>query len=417
MQLVAGIGRRAWTIGDDLVDATTRTVGYARGMGSDPDAGADGLLLRVGLTAAAAADELLLATFRQLRAPTSDEGLASTLEEAAELVAYLQRNGLFATPEQFHRPPPPAVMDVRMRRVGRTRFGHATYASPYSPGADVPGATRFARDTDNHVVHAWMLRQNVRAPWVVCLHGAGMGDPLADLFAFRAAHLHRCGFNVAIPVLPHHGPRGAGRFEVAFPTDDPAVNLHAAAQAIADVRALLSHIATTEEPAVLFGISLGAYVAAAVAALEPTLAGVIVGVPVVDISDLMRTHAPSRFLHHPLFADFCTIAQELEGITSALALPAPAPRPGTRSIWAGRADRLVRPAQVRRLIAHWGGPEVCWYAGGHMGFLTARSVHRHIDHALVATGIGEDREGRLTAVRLQQPSMTTTMGATGRIRA
>ena len=56
------------------------------------------------------------------------------------------------------------------------------------------------------------------------------------------------------------------------------------------------------------GSRLGAYVAAAVAALEPSLAGVIVGVPVVDISDLMRTHAPSRFLHHPLFADFCTIA-------------------------------------------------------------------------------------------------------------
>ncbi len=147
-----------------------------------------------------------------------------------------------------------------MRRVGRTRFGHATYPSPYLPGSGVPGAARFARDTDNHVVHSWMLRQTVRAPWVVCLHGAGMGDPLADMFAFRAAYLHRCGFNVAIPVLPHHGPRGAGRFEVAFPTEEPAVNLHAAAQAIADVRALLAYIANSDEPAVLFGISLGAYV-------------------------------------------------------------------------------------------------------------------------------------------------------------
>jgi pimeloyl-ACP methyl ester carboxylesterase len=396
VQHVAGIGRRLWTIGADLADATTRTVGYARGLGRSTDA--DGVLRRVGLTAAAAADELLLATFRQLRAPTSDEGIASTLEEAAELVAYLDRNGLLAAPEKFHRTPTPAVMESRMRRVGRTRFGHATYPSPYSPDADVPGATRFARDTDNHVVHAWMLRQTVRAPWVVCLHGAGMGDPLADMFAFRAAHLHSCGFNVAIPVLPHHGPRGAGRFEVAFPTDDPAVNLHAAAQAIADVRALLSHITLCEEPAMLYGISLGAYIAAAVAALEPTLAGVIVGVPVVDISDLMRTHAPSRFLHHPRFDDFCTIAQQLETITSALGLPAPAQHLRTRSIWAGRADRLVRPRQVRRLIAHWGDPEVCWYAGGHMGFLAARSVQRHISHALVDAGVGEDRDGRLAAV-------------------
>jgi pimeloyl-ACP methyl ester carboxylesterase len=407
VQRVAGIGRRVWTIGDDLADAASRTVAYARGLGRDPDTAADSVLRRVGLTAAAAADELLLATFRQLRAPTGDEGLTSNLEEAAGLVAYLDRNGLLATPEKFHRAPPPAVMEVRMRRVGGTRFGHATYASPYSPDADIPGATRFARDTDNHVVHAWILRQTVRAPWVVCLHGAGMGDPLADMFAFRAAHLHSCGFNVAIPVLPHHGPRGAGRFEVAFPSDDLAVNLHAAAQAIADVRALLSYITMCEEPATLFGISLGAYVAATVAALEPTLTGVIVGVPVVDISDLMRTHAPSRFLHHPLFDDFYAIAQQLEGVTSALALPAPAQSSRTRSIWAGRADRLVRPSQVRRLIEHWGDPKVCWYAGGHMGFLAARSVQRHISNALVETGVAEDRKGRLAAARLNPPWRTT----------
>jgi pimeloyl-ACP methyl ester carboxylesterase len=385
-----------WTIGADLTDAVNRTVGFARRLGHEPDA--EPMLGRARLTAAAAADELLLATFRQLRAPMSDEGLASTLEEAAELVAYLDRNGVLAAPTTFHRAPPPAAMDVRMRRVGRTRFGHATYPSPYRPSADVPGATRFERDTDNHIVHAWMLRQTVRAPWVVCVHGAGMGDPPADLIAFRAAYLHGCGFNVAIPVLPHHGPRGAGRFETAFPTEDPAVNLHAATQAIADVRALLAYIATCEERAVLFGISLGAYVAAGVAALEPTLAGVIVGVPVVDIAALMRTHAPPRFLHHPLFADFCTIAQQLEAATSALGLPTPAGSPKTRSIWAGRADRLVRPTQVRRLVAHWKDPSVCWYEGGHMGFLASRSVRGHVSRALVDAGVGEDRDGRLAAI-------------------
>jgi pimeloyl-ACP methyl ester carboxylesterase len=396
MRQAAGVVHRLWTIGEDLLDAANRTVGFARRLGNEPDA--DGLWGRVGLTAAAATDELLLTTFRQLRAPTSDEGFASTLDEAAALVAYLDRNGVLAAPETLHRAPPAAVMDVRMRRVGRTRYGHATYPSPYHPAADAPGATRFASETDNHVVHAWMLRQTTRAPWVVCLHGAGMGDPLADMFAFRAAHLHRCGFNVAIPVLPHHGPRGAGRFETAFPTDDPAVNLHAATQAIADVRSLLASIAAGDEPAVLYGISLGAYVAASVAALEPALAGVIVGVPVVDIAALMRTHAPPRFLNHPLFADFCTLAQQLETPTSPLGLPAPTASTHKYSIWAGRADRLVRPSQVRRLVAHWSDPEVSWYAGGHMGFLTAASVRRHVAQALVDAGVGENLDGRLAAV-------------------
>jgi pimeloyl-ACP methyl ester carboxylesterase len=396
VQQLAALVHRLWTIGSDLGDAANRTVGFARRLGRDPDA--DGMWGRAGLTAAAAADELLLAMFRQLRAPTSDEGLASTLEEAAALVEYLDANGVLAAPQSFHHAPSPAVMEVRMRLAGRTRFGHATYSSPYHPGAEVPGAARFARETDNHLVHAWMLRQPTRAPWVVCLHGAGMGDPIADMVAFRAAHLHGCGFNVAIPVLPHHGPRGAGRFTVAFPTEDPAANLHGAVQAVADVRALLAYIRTCEEPAVVFGISLGAYVASAVAALEPTLAGVIVGVPVVDIADLMRTHAPPRFLDHPWFSDFCSIAERLETVTCALGLPAPTGGATTRAIWAGRADRLVRPTQVRRLVAHWGDADVCWYAGGHMGFLAASSVRRHVGRALVAAGVGEDRNGRLVAV-------------------
>lgn len=394
MERLAGFARRLWTISEDLLDTMQGTIGFARSLGSDPDAG--GGLRQAGLVAAAAADGLMLATFRQLRAPTSDERVGEVLGEAAALVEHLERHGVFADPVAYHRAPSIAAIEAVTRRVGRTRFGHATYPSPYRPDPDLPGAERFYEATDNHTVHAWMLRQAVRAPWVVCLHGAGMGDPLADIVAFRAGWLHRHGFNVAIPVLPHHGPRGTGRFAVAFPTDDPAVNFHAATQAIADVRALLGYIDEHHEPAVLFGISLGGYVAASVAALEPNLAGVILGIPVVDIADLMRTHAPPRFVHHPAFAEFCALAGRLDSVTSALGLPIP--RADVRRIWAGRADRLVRPPHVERLVSHWGGPEVCWYSGGHVGFLTAPVVHRHIERALVDSGVAEISRGTLRAV-------------------
>ena len=123
----------------------------------------------------------------------------------------------------------------------------------------------------------------------------------------------------------------------------------------------------------------------------------IVGVPVVDIADLMRTHAPPRFTRHPAFAEFCATAARLDAVTSALGLPPPADSLPKR-IWAGRADRLVRPSQVERLAAHWGGSEVCWYSGGHMGFLTARAVHDYIAQSLVDAGVAERTHGRLTAV-------------------
>ena len=395
VQQLAAWARRGWTIGEDLADTAAATFDFARSLHSDQQAG--GVLRQAGLVVAAGLDGLLLATFRQLRAPSSDDTFAAPLAEGAALIEYLDRNGVLADHESYHHAPSAATIDAVTRRVGRTRYGHATYPSPYRPERDVPGALRFEAETDNHVVHAWMLRQTVRAPWVVCLHGAGMGDPLADMVAFRAARLHRCGFNVAIPVLPHHGPRGAGRFEVAFPGEDPTKNFHAAAQAIADVRALLGYIDSCHERSVLYGISLGAYVAGAVAALEPTLAAVIVGVPVVDIADLMRTHAPSRFTRHPAFAEFCATASKLDEVTSALGLPPPADSLPKR-IWAGRADRLVRPSQVERLAARWNDAEVCWYSGGHMGFLTARAVHDYVARSLVDAGIAERAHGRLIAV-------------------
>ena len=93
---------------------------------------------------------------------------------------------------------------------------------------------------------------------------SGLGPVLAV-----ARPLARGGPLVAEPAGAEsaHGPRGAGRFEVAFPSEDPTKNFHAASQAIADVRALLAYIDSCHERSVLYGISLGAYVAGAVAAL------------------------------------------------------------------------------------------------------------------------------------------------------
>ncbi|HEY5011163.1 MAG TPA: hypothetical protein VIK61_00455, partial [Acidimicrobiia bacterium] len=93
---------------------------------------------------------------------------------------------------------------------------------------------------------------------------------------------------------------------------------------------------------------------------------------------------------------FCALAGRLDSVTSALGLPIP--RTDVRRIWAGRADRLVQPQHVERLVSHWGGPEICWYSGGHVGFLTAPVVHRHIERALVDSGVAEISRGTLRAV-------------------
>ena len=385
---------RLGTVGRDLTAAVSRTVGFAKELAADPRPASP--LKRASLTASAAADELLLACFLQLHATMDDDSFASTLDESQQLVEYLEGRGCIRDPSSWHTPSAAAALTESARRVGHIRFSHATYASPYGPEADVPGAGRYAEHTRNETVHAWLLRQDRSAPWVVCVHGAGMGDPLADIMVFRATSLHAAGFNVAIPVLPHHGPRGAGRFTIAFPNDDPAMNLHGAAQAIADVRALLAYVAARDERAVLFGLSLGGYVAAAVAALEPTLAGIVVGVPVVDMADLMRTHTPARFARHPRYEDFVGLADRLDRVTSPLGLSSPAAP--VRRIWAGCADRLVRPEQVERLTEHWGTPSVSWYQGGHLGFFGAPTARRCVSDTLIECGVAMRHRGRVVAM-------------------
>jgi pimeloyl-ACP methyl ester carboxylesterase len=353
-------------------------------------------LRRASLTAAAAGDELLLACFQLLHARIDEDSFATALDESGRLAHHLEERGVLAAPDSWHVPSPPADLVEVPRRIGHIWFRHATYPSPYRPEDTVPAAARYAQQTHNDTVHAWILRHSGPAPWVVCVHGAGMGDPFADMVVFRAASLHASGFNVAIPVLPHHGPRGVGRFSMAFPGDDPALNMHGASQAIADVRAMLAYIAGRGERAVLFGLSLGGYVAATVAALEPDLAGVVVGVPVVDMADLMRTHTPARFKRHPRYDDFFDLANRLDPVTSPVGLPPPVVP--VRRIWAGRADRLVRPLQVTRLREHWGMPPVSWYQSGHLGFFGAPTARRCVADTLVASGVARRRMGRLVAV-------------------
>jgi Alpha/beta hydrolase family len=385
--------RRIGTAGSDLAEAIRRTFAFARQVAAEDQSGRP--LQRAALVATAAGDELLLACFQQLHAPIDEEAFATTLGESRALICYFEDRGFLAKPGSWHPSPVPAALTEWKSRTGHVSFSHAIYSSPYAPEDEVPGARRYAEHTRNEVVHAWLLRQARAAPWVVCVHGAGMGDPFADIMAFRASWLHAAGFNVAIPVLPHHGPRGAGRFTLAFPSDDPAGNLHGAAQAIADVRALLAYIEARGERAVLFGLSLGAYVAGAVAALEPSLAGVIVGVPVADIPVLLRTHAPARFARHPRFEELYELAHRLDPMTSPLGLPVPVT--GVRRIWAGRADRLVRPDDVERLAAHWDAPAVSWYQGGHLGFFGSPTVRRCVSDALVEAGVANRPGGRLVA--------------------
>jgi pimeloyl-ACP methyl ester carboxylesterase len=376
----------------DFMDTGRRTYDFARPLYRRE--APIGRFERARLITAAGADELMLTLFRQRRTPDHEE-IATTLAEARTLVEYLDHAGVLTDSTIYHEAPRVPDLEWRSRAIAGRRFEHVTFRSPYAPGASVPGAARYAEHTGNEIAHVWMLRRQSPAPWVVCVHGAGMGDPMVDLALFRAAALHREGFNVAIPVLPHHGPRGAGRFQLAFPSADLVGNLHGAAQAIADVRAVLAYIAARDEPAALYGISLGGYIAAAVASLETSLSAVIVGVPIVAMADLFRTHASRRYVDDEALVGLLECARELEAVTSPVRLGRPVTT--IRRIFAGRADRLVRPDQVEKLAEHWGVGDVTWYSGGHIGFMTSAAARRCLSEALLDASIARRDNGHIVA--------------------
>ena len=204
-----------------------------------------------------------------------------------------------------------------------------------------------------------------------------------------ACNLHEdFGLNVILPVMPLHGPRARdlprGK---AIPGEEVLDDVHFAAQAVWDVRRVLSWI-RRQEPAAPIGlnaISLGGYVSSLVASLDPHLTCAILGVPVADLISLLGRHsgfAPGDPRYQTL-----QDAAPLAAMVTPLSLEPKVPPKG-RFIYGGVADRVVHPRdQVVKLWEHWGKPEIVWYRGGHAGFFTARPVRKFVDAALVQSGL------------------------------
>jgi hypothetical protein len=325
----------------------------------------------------------------RMRVPTTDFR-RRLRTELAEANAQFAANGWLDDPRRYHESPP-VLRDpsVRRRGIGPLSFEHLRFPSAYEPHPDEPGRDRWLGYRRNQTAHAWVLRhRGAPRPWVVCVNGYRTGEPMVDMLTFRAGHLHRrLGLNVAIVVQPLHGPRRIGRPSGDRTVFAGALNLvHTVAQAAWDVRRVLSWVRGAQSaPAVgVHGVSLGGLVVSLTAALDGGLDAVIAGVPEADIVRGMRRNVEP--LLPPFYEQWGLSWQPLErvvAVVSPLSLPAP-PSPETLFIYAGLADRWVRPSNVKALWAHWGRPAICWYQGSHLSFMAEPDVRRFVDGALRA---------------------------------
>jgi hypothetical protein len=339
------------------------------------------------LAAKVALDDAILASMA-VTAPLPHPGDAERIRTEVQHALELYRvRGWLEEPESYHqRPPPLDDPELQPARVARMDYEHLSFESGYEPPAHVPGRERWLSRNSNRTAHAWVLRHpGEPRPWLLCIHGYQMGHPAVDLRAFRARRLHRqLGLNLVCAVLPFHGPRKAGwRSGDGFITGDYLELLHAEAQAMWDLRRILSWIRSQSAPAIgVYGLSLGGYNTALLAALEEDLACAVAGIPATDFTRLAWRHGPQVLVRH---AERLGIVRDdvqlLLSVVSPLVLRPRVPLEG-RYIFAATADRLVPADQVYDLWIHWGRPRIAWFQGSHLSFQWEPEVAATLDAAL-----------------------------------
>ena len=393
MQAARAVLRDPRTVG--VAQAAPRTAAFlARSWATSRVRGREGERPTIGLAAQVLLDEVLMAAMKNPRLFPSDHDYVRAGQDIAAAHQLWSERGWLDAPERYHHNPDvPMGCMVTRERVLNVGYEHLTFPSRYEPHPGEPGRERWLSFEANRTAHAWVVRAREQGrPWLVCVHGWGMGSPLMDLRAFRARRLSReLGLNLLVPVLPLHGPRqkpGANGGE-GFMTIDLIDAVHGFAQAAWDIRSAIRWIRFHDPDATvgLYGLSLGGYTAAMTASLEDDLACVIAGIPATDLVDLYRRHSPLKVRRKALESGALgPQAVDVHRVVSPLVLE-PKPALDRRFLFAGVGDRMSTSRQARNLWEHWDRPRMAWYSGGHVGFFFAGNVSRFVEEALASCGL------------------------------
>ncbi len=349
------------------------------------------------LAAKVAIDELILG-FEQWGSTgfALDGTLERVIDEVDRIHSLFDREGFLEKPDGYHVMPPDLEdPEIRRAEIGGHRVEMLRFESGYAPAAQEPGRERWLGYEPCRDGRAYVLRhardsqgEGSPRPWLICTNGYRMGHARIDIGLFERFH-DQLGLNVLIPVLPLHGPRRLGWHSGSgFLGIDVIDTLHAEAQAVWDMRRLLSWVRAQGGSAVgAFGLSLGGYTTALFASVAEGLACAIPGIPLADITRLLSRHAAPhqmRFAEHMGFD--LERAREILRVVSPLVLKPKVPFEG-RMIFGATADRLVTPDHVRDLWRHWDEPEIVWYNGGHVSFGSERDVWSGVDRTLRENGL------------------------------
>jgi hypothetical protein len=316
--------------------------------------------------------------------------------EAVAMRGFLDERGWLRDPAGYYPSPPPVGEWTSSDQstwlgVRRRRYQHVVWASGFEPHPGEPGGERWLEREGNQMAHAYVLEHpGSPRPWLVCVHGFGMGTPLVNFYGFDARRLHDdLGLNLIFPCLPLHGPRAGGKMSGLELLAPDFVNLmHTFAHAVWDLRRTLSWLRSRGvEKLGLYGISLGGYLSALVASFESRLDCVIASIPMVDLASAARDNEPWIFRRYD--REFEIDWPALRAITHVISPLSLAPRipHERRFICAGTADRVVRPNHARALWRHWDRPEIHWFPSSHVLGMMHPSVPDFVERCVRSAGL------------------------------
>jgi hypothetical protein len=271
---------------------------------------------------------------------------------------------LLRDPRRFYHadgPPPRVETRDEGRRAGArvTRFAFATHHP-----------LKYAES--NRAV-GWFYRRDDRAPIVLVSHGWAHRS-LRGIELMYVRRLLDAGFSVAFVSHPLHfdrTPAGAYSGELLV-SADVVLTVEGFRQAVADLCATARWLRSTGHPDIgVFGYSLGGYVAGLLAVVRDDWAFVVLGGAGDSLASPILDTPLGRNVRDDLAACGMLDRRKVERAWAVISPGRLRPRlaPERILLVAGRYDRIMLPASVRRLHRAWDRPPIVWLDRGHYALL------------------------------------------------
>ncbi|MAK45213.1 MULTISPECIES: alpha/beta hydrolase family protein [Spongiibacter] len=220
-------------------------------------------------------------------------------------------------------------------------------------------------------VQYWSHPEGPR-PTLIFVHGVVASDYEFNSRFFSLPWFYERGYDIALFTIPFHGQR-AGRLSLfsgqGLFSDGFAQMTEGMLQSICDLRVLVDFLERRGAPHIgISGLSLGGYLSALLAAVEPRLAFCIPNSPLVAPVDTIRSWQPTHEIMELIERRSGFSAMDLRrgmAIHSPLSYQ-PLLDPEKVMIIGGAGDRFTPPRFVRLLHGHWPDSHLHWFPGNHV---------------------------------------------------